>query len=374
MGLMNMSDARQQLSGYSLVRSYLIGAALVGLCAFLAACSKPDEVAKEPAVRPVKLLTIDHTASQKVNRYPATLDASQSSDLSFQVGGKIAELNIKEAQIVQQGDVLAKLDAQDLDSSLASAKAKYDVAEEDYQTGERLLKEDAIARNVVAQRKSARDVALAAYESAQKAVQDSIIVAPFSGAIAKIPVQALQRVQAGELIATLIDGTEMDVEFNLPARIISQVKDRNKDNFVVLEAFPDQRFPAKFKEASLIADATSQTYAITLTFVPPADRIILPGMSATVEVAVGRNDQEGEAPKTRVDVPLSAFVSNADEKIVWIVEPQAMTVSQRVVEVEEGIGEYLFVTDGLNTGDTIVIAGADYLAEGMKVRAWESQK
>jgi len=97
-------------------------------------------------------------------------------------------------------------------------------------------------------------------------------------------------------------------------------------------------------------------------------------MSATVEVAVGRNDQEGEAPKTRVDVPLSAFVSNADEKIVWIVEPQAMTVSQRVVEVEEGIGEYLFVTDGLNTGDTIVIAGADYLAEGMKVRAWESQK
>lgn len=371
---MNMSDARQQLSGYSLVRSYLIGAALVSFCAFLAACSKPDEVAKEPTVRPVKLLTIDHTASQKVNRYPATLDASRSSDLSFQVGGKIAELNIKEAQMVQQGDVLAKLDAQDLDSSLASAKAKYDVAEEDYQTGERLLKEDAIARNVVAQRKSARDVALAALESAQKAVQDSIIVAPFSGAIAKIPVQALQRVQAGELIATLIDGTEMDVEFNLPARIISQVKDRNKDNFVVLEAFPDQRFPAKFKEAGLIADATSQTYAITLTFVPPADRIILPGMSATVEVAVGRDDQEGAVPKTRVDVPLSAFVSNADEKIVWIVEPQAMTVSQRVVEVEEGIGEYLFVTDGLNTGDTIVIAGADYLAEGMKVRAWESQK
>ena len=40
------------------------------------------------------------------------------------------------------------------------------------------------------------------------------------------------------------------------------------------------------------------------------------------------------------------------------------------MQIEQGIGEMLLVTAGLEEGDVIVGAGASYLAEGMKVQAW----
>ena len=359
-------------SRQSLFPRYLIIAVIGLFLVMLMACSSEPAEEKAAAVRPVKLLTISYGGDESIVSYPAVIDASQSSDLSFQVDGKIAELNVKEAQLVSQGDIIAKLNAEDFDSKLASAKAQYEVADEEFLRAERLLKEDAIARNVVEQRKSARDVALAAYDSAQKALNDTVIVAPFSGAIAQIPVEAMQRVKAGELVVQLINFSAMDAKFNLPARFISKGKDpEDRNGYVILDALPDRRFAAEFKEARLIADATSQTYAITLTFVPPVGELILPGMSATVEISTAN---KSSSQNSKINVPLNAFVSEADERIVWVVDNDTMAVSRRVVEVGEGIGETLLVTSGLSSGEVIVIAGADYLSAGMIVRAWDAQK
>lgn len=363
----NVMHSRQ-----SLFPRYLIIAVIGIFLVMLMACSSEPAEEKAAAVRPVKLLTISYGGDESIVSYPAVIDASQSSDLSFQVDGKIAELNVKEAQLVSKGDIIAKLNAEDFDSKLASAKAQYEVADEEFLRAERLLKEDAIARNVVEQRKSARDVALAAYDSAQKALNDTVIVAPFSGAIAQIPVEAMQRVKAGELVVQLINFSAMDAKFNLPARFISKGKDpEDRNGYVILDALPDRRFAAEFKEARLIADATSQTYAITLTFVPPVDELILPGMSATVEISTAN---KSSSQNSKINVPLNAFVSEADERIVWVVDNDTMAVSRRVVEVGEGIGETLLVTSGLSSGEVIVIAGADYLSAGMIVRAWDAQK
>ena len=363
----NVMHSRQ-----SLFPRYLIIAVIGLFLVMLMACSSEPAEEKTAAVRPVKLLTISYGGDESIVSYPAVIDASQSSDLSFQVDGKIAELNVKEAQLVSQGDIIAKLNAEDFDSKLASAKAQYEVADEEFLRAERLLKEDAIARNVVEQRKSARDVALAAYDSAQKALNDTVIVAPFSGAIAQIPVEAMQRVKAGELVVQLINFSAMDAKFNLPARFISKGKDpEDRNGYVILDALPDRRFAAEFKEARLIADATSQTYAITLTFVPPVGELILPGMSATVEISTAN---KSSSQNSKINVPLNAFVSEADERIVWVVDNDTMAVSRRVVEVGEGIGETLLVTSGLSSGEVIVIAGADYLSAGMIVRAWDAQK
>ena len=47
-----------------------------------------------------------------------------------------------------------------------------------------------------------------------------------------------------------------------------------------------------------------------------------------------------------------------------------MTVSRREITVADGIGEYAVVTEGLAAGETIVTAGAAFLADGMQVQPW----
>ncbi len=343
---------------------------------FSASCGNEDSKQdREPAVRPVKLITLSGASNLKMARYPAVLDAAQLSELSFQVGGLVAEIAVVDSQAVQAGDEIARLDQRDFQSQVMSARAQFENAEAEYQRAVRLSQSDAIARSVLEQRKSQRDVARSQLDTAEKALGDTVIRAPFSGVVAQIPIKRRQTVSAGQIIATLI-GTEnlagagiVEATVNVPASVIARSQEaETRSAFVILDAAPEKRIEATFKSTSLLADSTSQTYAVTFTFDPPGDLIILPGMHATLELSSARRATDSNA--LRISVPLSAILSDGTARYVWIVDQDSMTVSKREVTISDGIGESAVVTEGLALGEMIATAGASYLAEGMQVRPW----
>jgi RND family efflux transporter MFP subunit len=331
--------------------------ALVVVTLFSSCSKKASEGQKEPSVRPVKLLTIAAADTVQSSRYPAVIDAAQMSELSFQVGGLLSALPVKETQQVQEGDLIAQLDQQDYRSQVASAQAQFDNAEEEYQRAERLSREDAIARSVLEQRKTQRDVAKAQLDSARKALADTELRAPFSGVVAKLSTEELQTIQPGQIVAILMEAGTFEAKINLPARFIAQARTREENEaYILLDVAPNRRLEATFDEATLVADATSQTYAVTFTFEPSEDLIILPGMNATVEL---KSSAKAEAvATTRVSVPLAAVLSDGSVQHVWVVNNETMKVSKRPVIIEEGIGDMLIVTEGLTPGEIIAGAGA----------------
>ena len=343
---------------------------------FAASCGREDDdQVREPKVRPVKLITLSGASDLQLARYPAVLDAAQLSELSFQVGGLVAEIAVVDSQEVQAGDVIASLDQRDFQSQVTSARAQFENAEEEYQRAVRLSQADAIARSVLEQRKSQRDVARSQLDTAEKALADTVILAPFSGVVAQVPIRERQSISAGQIVATLI-GTKnlggagiVEATVNVPASVIARSQEaENRKAFVLLDAAPDTRIEATFKSASLLADSTSQTYAVTFTFDPPGNLVVLPGMHATLELSQARRTTDSQSQ--RVSVPLSAVLSDGTARYVWIVDQDSMTVSKREVTISDGIGDSAVVTEGLALGETIATAGASYLAEGMQVRPW----
>ena len=327
------------------------------------------EQVKEPAVRPIKLLTVKAASSRSSSRYPAVINAAQLSELSFQVGGLLQELTVIEAQEISEGSVIAKLDQRDFQSNLASATSQYNNASKEYKRAVNLSKENAISKSVLEQRKSQRNVAKAQLDSAIKALEDTVLVAPFSGLVAQVPVKRLQTIPAGQLVATLIDVSELEATVSIPAAFVAQIESRtDRLAEVMLDAAPDSPIEAKFKEATLLADSTSQTYAVTFSFPPPQGLNILPGMNATLELSSTSVNQAEQT--NRVSVPLAAVLDDGGTQFVWVVDNDKMTVSKRGISVEEGIGETLVITEGIQPGETIAGAGATYLAEGMQVRPW----
>lgn len=350
---------------------YTSRAALVLITsAAIAACSSENaEQTREPAVRPVKMITLSTASGIQTSQYPAVISARQFSELSFQVGGLIKELVVVESQQVEEGDMIARIDQRDFQNKLVTARSQFHNAEDEYQRAVRLAKEDAIARSVLEQRKSQRDVAKAHLDSAEKALQDTIIRAPFAGAIVRIPVRERENVPAGQVVAALMGHGELEVTVNVPASVIAEARLMgNSSAVVILDASPNNRIEASFAEADLLADSASQTYGVTFTFDPPERLIILPGMNATVELSSTRRTEA--AATSRISVPLSAIVSDGPSRYVWVVEKDLMTVSRREVSVADGIGDIAVVTEGLALGDTIATAGASFLADGMQVRPW----
>ncbi len=347
----------------------------ITLISLISCGNKDGEQDREPAVRPVKLITLSGASDLQTAKYPAVLDAAQLSELSFQVGGLIENIAVVNSQQVQAGDEIARLDQRDFQSQVMSARAQFEIAEEEYRRAVRLSEADAIARSVLEQRKSQRDVAKSQLDTAQKALGDTVIRAPFSGFIAQVPVKERHTISAGQIVATLI-GTEnldgagvLEATVNVPASVIARSQEsEGRTAYVILDAAPENRIEAKLKSASLLADSTSQTYAVTFTFDPPGNLIILPGMHATLELSAVRRSTDSSS--LRISVPLSAILSDGTAHYVWIVDQDSMTVSKREVTVSDGIGESAVVTEGLALGEIIATAGASYLAEGMQVRPW----
>ena len=338
----------------------------------LAACDSEtsSDESTESVARPAKFMTIEHVGTQDLLNFPAVIKSQKLSELTFEVGGIVKELSVVAAQKVQEGDTLAILDPHDLNEKLNSAQAQYDNAESEYQRAVRLMKEDAISRSKLEERKSKRDVNKATFETAKKALDHTVLRAPYSGAIAKVSIEERQVVQAGQPAISILGHGGYEATINLPASIIAQSKGkgRNSDrSYIILEAAPDHKIPAVFKGASLEADPTSQTYEVTFTFAPPEEVTILPGMNAVVWVQDPRIDVSGAGS---IPVPLTAIAIDGDQKYVWLVDPNDMTVSRKDVVVEDSVGRALNITDGLAVGDMIVYSGVSSLSEGMKVRLW----
>lgn len=337
----------------------------IPLCMLIGCAEEKPVLETSLEGRPVKVIQVGTGDAVNLNRFPAVIDAGQRTSLSFAVGGVVESVSVSESDEIGKGEEIAKLDPRDFETARVSAQAAFSNAEDEYQRAVRLAEQDAIATSVLEQRRTQRDVAKAQLDTAEKALQDSVIVAPFDGVVAELPVRRRQTVSPGSEVATIIALDTLEATVNLPASIVAQVPNEEDRSAVVnLDAAPDQRIMAAFKEANLVADATSQTYAVTFSFAAPDGLLVLPGMSATVTI-----NRSSNGASESVVVPLSAIQSDGNGQYVWIVDSEALTVSRRDITVQPGVGENVQVT-GLMSGDEIVGAGGSYLSDGLKISRW----
>jgi len=326
---------------------------------------------KEIAVaKPAKLFTVSQVESDEYLNYPAVIQSTRFLSLAFQVSGIVKEVSIIESEAVKKGQVLAKLDQRDHLAQLNSAKAQFKNAETEYLRAKRLIEEQAISRSVLDQRKSQFDITKAQLDTAQKAFNDTILVSPFSGNIATVSIEALQNVQAGEAVITVLGNGGLEAKANLPSNILARAEkngEKNGSAFVILDADRDRRIPAKFKSIALEADSASQTFEVIFDFKAPENLNVLPGMNATLWF---RNPDRSQSGVKGMSVPLAAISIEGNENFVWVVDPSSNQVSKRKVVVQKGVGSHLTIIDGLEAGEIIVAAGVSQLSAGMEVRPW----
>ncbi len=337
---------------------------------FLSACNSETPSTEDNLIRPAKLMIVGQTETDNYLNYPAVIKSQQLSSLSFEVSGVVKELLVLEAQKVKKGEMLARLDQRDQRAKLKSTRAQFNNADAEYQRAVRLIKEDAISRSELEKRKSKRDVERAQLDSAEKALLDSVLVAPYAGNIAKISIQKEQAVQVGESAILILGSGGLEASINLPSSIVAKAKDQKGSktaSYLILNVAPGHQIPAIFKEVTLDADAASQTYEVTFSFLAPEDLNILPGMNATIWI---KNPINLESQTPKASIPLTAIVTDGEQKYVWVVDKESMFVTRRNIILEDGIGDYLNVSNGLKIGETIVVAGVASLSEGMKVRPW----
>jgi RND family efflux transporter MFP subunit len=339
-----------------------------------AACAEEEVGEAPPVVRPVKLFTVGGATGGAGFEYPGTISAAQHAEMAFEVPGRVVEFPVIEGQAVAEETVLARLDARDYEARLASAEADLNKARADYARGQRLRKEDpgAIAQVTLDTYKRSLDVAQATYQETKKALDDTILRAPFGGRVAQKLIDDFANVQAKEPVLILQDDSHLEIDFNVPERDIVWGKvEASKEEVtrrvqpkVVVTSIPGRRFDARIESFTTTADPVTRTFQVTLAFDNPADVQILPGMTAKAVMA----RRPGERDQGLVIPAAAVLTAEGEGASVWRVAPESMTVRRTRVEVGDLTGENVLVRSGLKQGDQIAVSGVHRLKEGMQVR------
>lgn len=357
-------------SAYTLTYRKSRFAVLFGAAALLVSCSGGGDEEPE-AVRPAKLFVVQDSKNRLDVSFPAIIEASQSSMMAFQVSGRVDSFPVREGQRVRRGAVIARLGQRRYRNAVNAAQADYANAQSEYQSAEALLREDAIAKITVDQRRAKRDVARAKLNSARQDLSDTILRAPYSGMVAIKHVAQYANVQPGADIVTLQSTGTVEASVSIPASMMQNLARKpSSETYVVLSAAPDLKIPGHFRSITTQADTQSQTFQVKFAFNPPPGITVLPGMTGTV---IGSRDLvSDDGGAGRITIPIGAVMSDGKTRYVWIVDTKTMAVKKGNVQVEKGdVGDELAISSGLKPGETIVSAGGAYLHDGMKIRRYK---
>lgn len=331
----------------------------------------------------------------------------RQATVSSKSTGKIVEVLIEEGMAVQEGQLLARLDRTNLDTSfqlaeaqLASARAA--LAETRVrldEAGRELRRVQSLARQKIAS-EAEQDAAeaqvksfearLAAQEAEVKVAERQValyrqqlddldIRAPFSGiVVAKNaqPGEMISPLSAGGAftrtgICTIVDMASREIEVDVNEAFINRVQ-TGQPVTATLDAYPDWAIPGKVIATIPTADRQKATVKVRIGF-DQLDPRILPEMGIKVgfqeSAATPVAGQPSPAPR-RLTIPKSALRSENGNDIVFVLE-QGLA-SRRAIKVNGRDGDRVIVQSGLAAGERVITEAPEQLGDGQKVKESKS--
>lgn len=380
-----------QISGHRLLGRQMLIFAMLGLVVFggLTACnnsSKPaasatsssGEAATQPAI-PV-VVTAVRQGSMDVNLFAlGTVTPLNTVVVHSFVDGQVMSIAFKEGQMVNAGDLLAKIDPRPFEvqltlanGQLARDQALLDNAVADLERYKTLLTQDSISRQVVdtqeslvRQHKGAVLADQGSIDNAKLQLKHTDVIAPISGRVGLRQVGPGNMVRATDAngIVVITQLQPVGVVFTAPEDALPRVmKQLSAGGRVPVDAY-DRAQQEKLGKGWLLAtdnqiDAATGTIKIKAEF-PNANGSLFANQFVNVRMSL-------ETLSNATLVPSAAIQRGAAGAFVYVVKDDN-TVSVTPVKVVSVQGETTATNTGVAIGALVVVDGADRLRDGAKV-------
>ncbi|MEP9379932.1 efflux RND transporter periplasmic adaptor subunit [Aquabacter sp. CN5-332] len=355
-----------RLKGLQRVLVLAVGASLL-----LAACGKKAKQA-EPEPRPVRAVTVAPQGVGDAVSLTGHVEAQNEANYAFRIGGRITERLVNVGDVVQPGQVVARLDPQheinaqrSAQAALTSARGQLTVARNAYERQRALLARGFTPR---AQYEQAEQGYLSAQSQADDAEARARIAddqlsftelkADSAGTVTARRAEPGEVVQPGQPVITVARKDGRDAVFDVPAQLLRSLP-ADPDIRVSLTDDPAITASGRVREVAPQADPVTRTFQVRVGLINPPEAMRL-GATVTGTAQVDNGPV--------IEVPASALTRIDGKPAVWIVDPAAKTVSLRPVGVVRYTPANVTVDDGLKENDIVVTAGVQALHPGQKVR------
>ena len=367
------------------VKKYVIGA-LIACAVFAAAYFLWNQLFTPPLE--VRLVTAALTSPAQNN---AVLTASgyvvaqRKAAVASKGTGRLVYLGVVEGDRVKKDQVIARLEDNDIRAQLDQARANLKLNQAELNDARqtlaraRSMADKGLASQAELDAAQARydrvlaaiDVAKAQVSTAEVAVENMLIRAPFDGTVLS------KNADVGEIVApfaasassraavvTIADMTSLEVEADVSESNIERIGN-NQPCEITLDAYPDKRYQGFVSKVVPTADRAKATVLVKVGFASYDSRV-LPEMSAKVLFLTKATNTADLVQKPVLTVPTTSVVQRDGQSVVYRVTDNVAIESP--VQTGRTLGAYVEVTSGLRAGDKIVDKPTEAVQGGVKVK------
>lgn len=331
---------------------------LIAVSALMVSCKQEvKKVEQVPAVN-VTVQPVQKTNSLQQLSYSGTIEPDNTVQVGFAVPGVVNNVAVQEGQSVNRGQLLASIDATEYSNALAIANAGLAQAEDMYARLNELYQKGSLPAKDYIEIKTKVAQARANKSINAKHIADSRLYAPMSGIVTSKMVERGSMAAPGVPAFVIVKTDKVYAKFSVSESEVGSIK-KGTDAAVFIPTVNDS-LKGKITIINPMADPVSKTYSIKIQLTNAGGKL-MPGMLTNVRI---KTDKSVDA----ILIPATAVVRDADDiTYVFIVNAQNKAIRKRITTSTVAGMEQIMVTEGLNDGDKLVIAGQSRLKDGSAV-------
>jgi len=366
---------------------------ILAVSIFIASCGKKDDKSAQAGgaaqVKEYKTLTVEPRSATLNTDYPATIQGQQNIEIRPRVEGYIDKIFVDEGAVVRTGQPLFKISAPEYEqqvrtatASIKSAQASVSAAKLAVNKVTPLVEKGIISKYDLESAQYTYESAMATLAQANASLVNAktnlgytTVTSPVDGVVGSIPFRlgSLVSSATAEPLTTVSSIGNVYAYFALNEKILlnftqstgpgttltQKIKNMPEVTLVLSDG---SIYPDKGRIETVNGLINTETGSVTFRARFPNPRsVIRSGSSSTLRI-----------PKSVTDVlivPQSATYELQDKMFAVVVGKDGKTKSSSIKVLDNTVGNYYVVTEGLKTGDQIVLEGVAALKDGTEIKS-----
>jgi len=322
----------------------------------LSACSRHNvehsTLAALPSI-PVRVWAAKLEPHMTMEEVVGAVRSKKMSVVEAKVSGRVMEYLATPGTLVKSGDLLARLDVQEIQARVDQAKAMLDQAQRDFERQKLLIVTKATSRQEYDAAQARLKVGEAGLSEAETMVGYARVSAPFDGVVTRKLADVGDLAMPGKPLLEIESPTELRFEADLPEALLEGIKmgAKMKVNIASLAA----QIEATVSEIAPVADPASLTFVVKLD---------LPAVNGLRSGQFGRVSVPMEERRLLL-VPAAAVLTRGQMELVYIAKDGHAWL--RLVRTGRKISDSIVVLSGIEEGEQVVTRDVTKLTDGQTV-------
>lgn len=297
-------------------------------------------------------------------RVSGKLASKAEFKLSFKIGGIVRTIGVDEGQPVKRGQVLARLDLQEIEAQVNQSRSLYEKAERDLARVKQLYEDKAVTLENYQDTQTGLDIARANLNIAEYNLRHATITAPSNGKIMRRFVETNEMVGSGQPVF-LFGSSDQDwiIRLSVTDRDIIRIV-LDDPVLVEFDAYPNQVFPASISEIGESDDPRTGLFEVEARLASTEQKL--------VSGFIGRARIIPERKERYLVIPIEALVDcRGKAGFVFSYDQSLGRAKKKALVISHIFENRVAVVSGLEPGMFVITDGSQYVIDGSQVSLFE---